>query len=101
VAFQWSVGGEPAEEQRGDAAGDARRWRDLWPVAAIWRRRETKPVWAGAGPSGLRRPIGQLGRFSRVGRREEDDGAGGPVNGPKDRVGWERYWADFGIENEN
>jgi hypothetical protein len=43
-----------------------------------------KPVWAGAGLRGLRRPIGQLGWFSRVGQREEDDGAGGPFNGPED-----------------
>jgi hypothetical protein len=27
--------------------------------------------------------------------QEEDNEAGGPVNGPKDRVGWERCWADF------
>jgi hypothetical protein len=33
--------------------------------------------------------------------REEDDGAGGPINEPKDRVGWERCWADFGITNVN
>jgi hypothetical protein len=33
--------------------------------------------------------------------QEEDDRAGGPINGPKDQVGWERYWAEFGIENKN
>jgi hypothetical protein len=78
------VEGEPAEEQRGGAAGDARRQHDVWPTTVIWQRREMKPVWAGAGLRGLRRPIGQLGWFSRVGQREEDDGAGGPFNGPED-----------------
>jgi hypothetical protein len=33
--------------------------------------------------------------------REDDDEASGPVNGPKEHVGSERCWADFGIENEN
>jgi hypothetical protein len=33
--------------------------------------------------------------------REEDDGAGGLVNGPKDQLGYERCWPDFRIENDN
>jgi hypothetical protein len=57
--FLRSVGGEPAEEQRGGVTGDARRRRDLRPAAAIWQRRETKPVWAGAGPSGLQGVVGR------------------------------------------
>jgi hypothetical protein len=41
------------EEQSSGVAGDARLPHDLWPAAAIWQRRETKPVWAGAGTNGL------------------------------------------------
>jgi hypothetical protein len=84
VDFQGSVGGEPMEEQRDGRAGDARRQRDLWLVAAIWQRRETEPVCAGAGPSGLRRPIGQLDWFGWVGRREEVGRLQGLKKGKRD-----------------
>jgi hypothetical protein len=57
AAFRGSAGGEPAEEESGGTAGDARRQRDLWPAAAIWQRRETKPVWA--------ERCGDLGRLER------------------------------------
>jgi hypothetical protein len=66
------------------AAGGARRRRDLWLATMIWQRREMKPVWARAGPSGLHRPIGQLGRFSRVGRREEMGWLQGLKKGKRD-----------------
>jgi hypothetical protein len=93
------VGGEPAEKQCGGAARDARWRRDLWLAAPIWQRRETKPVWAGAGPSGLHRPIGQLGQFGRVDRRKEVGRLQGLKKemGCQGRLGGKGNWA-AGIE---
>jgi hypothetical protein len=78
--------------------GEAVGWRFGGGGEATWT---TQLLGWGARRGGTSACGGRPRWVVAVLSREKDDGVRGPINGVKDQVCWERYWANFGIENEN